>query len=92
MKIFKRSIDLREQAEIKAYLENTLLAHSQITLRELLLYRPITNGLSELFFYFILAGNSKKHIINNDIQENITLKKGNEIGMEVQIPQVIFRQ
>ncbi len=90
--VVKERLNPFEKQKLIKRIEEFTTLYGQVSLKNILDKYPITNGLSELLAYYIIANQSSKHIINHTVIENVEVSKAPTFKATVQMPQIIFKQ
>jgi hypothetical protein len=72
------------------HIRNSLQERSQVTLRELLLMRPLEHGLAELMVYMQLAVDTFEAVFEDDMNDVIIWNSGEERVKQATVPRIIF--
>lgn len=77
--------------ELRERVREMLKRSSQVTLKQITEKWPVEKGLSEVVTYFSIASKDKKAVINDEVNEEISImNRDNNDGYGINVPQVIF--
>ena len=83
-----------DKAQLTRHIRHALQDRSQITLRELCEMQPLQHGLAELVAYLQLASDVFKTVVDEETNELIIWKRGEQDGpgytKQARLPRVIF--
>lgn len=83
-----------DKAQLARHIRHALQDRSQITLRELCEMQPLQHGLAELVAYLQLANDVFKTVVDEETNELIIWKRGEQNGpgytKQARLPRVIF--
>lgn len=83
------------------YIDNTLLhdnikrllmSRSEVTLRELVISYPITQGMAEVVAYVLIAAQEAQHSIDRELRDTIPIRMQDSGERDVIIPRIVFRR
>jgi len=81
---------LVDAGALAKHIRHSLQERSQVTLRELLLMRPLEHGLAELVVYMQLAVDTFEAVFEEDINDVIVWSAGDERVKQASVPRIIF--
>ena len=79
-----------DKAALAQHVRQALQQRTQVTLRELLDSRPLTQGLAELVAYLQLAGERAAAVVDENVEETVTWRSGDGRWKQARLPRVIF--
>ena len=79
-----------DKAALSRHVRQALQERSQITLRELLETRPLSQGLAELVAYLQLAGEAFQAVVDEEAEDTVVWHSSDGRRKQARLPRVIF--
>ena len=79
-----------DKAALSRHVRQALQERSQITLRELLETRPLSQGLAELVAYLQLAGETFNSVVDEEAEDTVVWHSSDGRSKQARLPRVIF--